>query len=288
MASTPSELNELTDAELRSHVQNVLNALQDSAAPAVQRVAKFITAEIMRRLHGFVIEARRNGHACGGWPRQATLARVVGCFTGVTVSRSDAEYIGNAEDTFMRDYVKQLTKAQQAQSRARSRAQRAGRVVQADIDDNRVSVLKSKLCVCKYGGVPRGVLVPHNAPAYPIHNLPVPVRKVEYADERNVQLQEEIIKLKREQQEREMQFNLHALCTAVEKEREARKLAEKEVVDAENARAEAALQAASRVQEMKRCLRNAESECLNAKAHVERLGYQLVFPTMLWGLVRNF
>lgn len=276
MSFTPAELNEVGEPELRAHVQAVLQVLQNPAAPNVPQFSPFITADILRRLHELVAEARSNGHACGGWSKQAVAARVVGSFTGVCIERADAEYIGNAQETFLRDYRKQLLRATQAKFKAEARAQRAGRARPAQAEE-RVSQLKMRVYVCKYGGVKRGVLVDTQAQNLPLLSQAVPVKRVQYADEVNLQLKEEMIKLKHEQvpQQREMQHNLNALCWAVERERDARKVAAQEFAHAESARAEAALKAASQVQELKKLIRNAEKDCLNARGQVERLGSQL-------------
>lgn len=73
-----------------------------------------------------VASARSCGRT-GSWSKQATLAGVVVSFTGVRVKQCDAEHIGNAQDTFVRNYCNALTEAKQAFSTANSKAKRLGR-----------------------------------------------------------------------------------------------------------------------------------------------------------------
>lgn len=111
MTLNVDELNELSDEALRAHVEGVLRSLRDSSAPPMPQVAPFITNHVLLRLHNLVVSVRASSQVCPGWSKQALLAYVVGVFTGVRVSKSDAEYIGNAQDYFLRDYVKQVSKA---------------------------------------------------------------------------------------------------------------------------------------------------------------------------------
>lgn len=156
MQWTPSQLNQIKDDVLQAHVNAILNTLGDVNAQSPPRTSTFLTADILLRLHNIVATARRNGHLCAGWTKQAVLARVVGAFTGVRVSRADAEYIGNAQDYFLKGYVKQLTKAQRAEARAISRALKASKEPPSS---DRVAELKQQVYKCKYGGVPRTFVV---------------------------------------------------------------------------------------------------------------------------------
>lgn len=71
--------------------------------------AKFITADVMLRLHQILGDMRQS-HDCGGWTKQSSMAKSVATFTGVPLRAVDAEYIGNAQDTFLRDYRKAFGK----------------------------------------------------------------------------------------------------------------------------------------------------------------------------------
>lgn len=107
---SPSTLNGLSEEVLRAHVALVLNSLAAEQHPKIPKFAPFVTASVLMRLHNLVADAKRNEN-CLGWTKQALLARVVGCFTGITIKRSDAEYIGNAQDYYLRDYQRRLAKA---------------------------------------------------------------------------------------------------------------------------------------------------------------------------------
>lgn len=132
-------------------------------------------------------EARRQGHACGGWSKQAALAKVVAAFTGVHVCKAEAEYIGNAQDYFLKDYVKQLKKAVKSESRAVCRARQAGRAL-SHTHGSRVCELKLQVYKCKFGGVPRNVVLLDGSknPAGPAQpNEPVPWRTLHFAEMRS-------------------------------------------------------------------------------------------------------
>lgn len=128
---TPTTLNNIPEDELRQYVSEVIRSCADSQKeeppPMPAKIAQFITAHVLLRLHNVIVEYRKQGVACHGWSKQALLAKVVGTFTGVRLSRADSEYIGNAHDYYLRDYVKKLTKAEKAEARALSRAVKAGR-----------------------------------------------------------------------------------------------------------------------------------------------------------------
>lgn len=226
------------DDELDQHVQAVLDHLNDPASGRRwKKVAPFITADVLMRFHNLVASARRAQNRCGGWTKQATLARVVGCFTGIDVKMSDAEYIGNAQDYYLKQYTKMLSKANHADTMRVHRAKKSGRDLPAASDANanrssRVHELKTQIYKCKFGGVPRNIIFERDAEN-------IPVRKYEHADVVNQRLQKEILSLKQSHVDkpevREMRHNLNALCAAVEAAREARQQAEQHVAELEAA-----------------------------------------------------
>lgn len=278
MDRTPAELNQMSEEDLRAHVDGVLLTLREQNAPPVPKVATFITADVLLRIHNLVVSARsKDSNSSGGWSKQSTLAHVVGIFTGVKLARSDAEYIGNAQDYFLRGYVKQLRKAEQAQIRAARRAIQAGRQAQpSDAAMNRVSQLKLQIYRCKFGGVPRNVVATSGED--PIHKQAVPVRAVYDAHERNLQLLQEIIKLKEfssSPAQRELNHNLNQLCTAVEQERARREQAEEAASDAAAQHSLAAAQVAANVQAFKRRACDAEKELELANRRLSCLGSQV-------------
>jgi hypothetical protein len=67
--------------------------------------------------HNSLQEARNGGHPCGGWTKQAALAKVVGCFTGVRMNKADAEFIGNSHDARLAQFASQLHKARSSDRR---------------------------------------------------------------------------------------------------------------------------------------------------------------------------
>jgi len=216
---TRSSLNELSDELLRDYVARVLQSLREQQPSRVPRIASFVTASVLLRLHNLVVAARmQDGRALGtlGWTKQATLARVVGCFTGITIKQSDAEYIGNAQDYFLKDYSRTMAKACKAEREARSRAKRSGRELSAHVG-SRVRELEQQIYRCKFGGVPRNAVVAavgNNLPL-PIHRQSVPFRQLsslQDAEQVNRQLLREIQELKKEHPPlREMQCNLSLL-----------------------------------------------------------------------------
>lgn len=173
MAKTAESLNEMLDSELEAHVKGVLLHLVDpSSAGQPEAKARFVTAEVLRRLHVCVVNARKQGLGAQGWSKQATLARVVGCFTGVSVAQGEAEYIGNLQDRFVREYEVSVRKAKQADHKAKVRAIRAGRT-EVPTNESRLWELQHQLYRCKYGGVPRNALVP-DASSRVRNNFPPP------------------------------------------------------------------------------------------------------------------
>lgn len=269
--SSPAELNSIGDDALLAHVTRVLLCLNDPSARKIPPVATFITADVLLRLHNLTVARCRETNHNNGWSKHSTLARVVGSFTGVFIRQCDGDFIGNAQDYFLRDYVKKTAKARNTES------QKAGKEVSNNVGA-RLNALKEEVYKCKFGGVPRNVIVASNAT--PIHVQPVPVRRIQHVDEINLQLQQEVIKLKQDsEQERDMRHNLNALCAAVEREYQARQLAEKKAAYATEAAevqvAELAVQAAKHVQSLKGKLQDACRECNRARGQVERLGSQL-------------
>lgn len=196
------------------------------------------------------------------------MAVVVGSFTGVEICRSDAEFIGNAQDAFLKDYTKALKRARDADNKEMSRARRAGRAAQPA----RLPATKERLYSCKYGGVPRNV-VPHAArQPLPVHKQPVPIRRVQPLQEVNLQLQREIKQLREESlRERETRHALNALCAAVEVERNARDKAETGRANTEAALDREHEAATARRQEWKAKLLQADRERHEAVGKALRL-----------------
>ncbi|KAL3912832.1 MAG: hypothetical protein SGPRY_008203 [Prymnesium sp.] len=129
MEQTPKEINKISDSTLLAFVDTfLLRAItqQHNTPPLPAAIEPFITAEVMLRLHNLVASARSCGRT-GSWSKKATLAGVVASFTGVRVKQCDAEHIGNAQDTFLRNYCYALTVAKMAFSTAKSKAKRLGR-----------------------------------------------------------------------------------------------------------------------------------------------------------------
>lgn len=270
---TPAELNNLTDDTLKAHVDLVLSALNDGRDPdaaGVSRVAKFVTADVLLRFHNIVAKARNAGDKCGGWPKQATLAKVVACFTGVRMKRSDAEYVGNAQDSYLRQYRLELSKARNTDSQEVSRARKKGREVQP----MRSAQVMQRIFSCKFGGVPR---IADLRDRMPLHKLPVPIRNLLPVEEINLHLQEQIIKLQQEKDEckRVEQENMSVLCMAVEHERVAREHAEQRASVAVAAHELEAAKAAARVQDLKAQVRDAGRECQRTLGQLARLQYQV-------------
>lgn len=268
MINTPEELNSIDDARLSSHVASVLSCLNDQVAPKIPKIASFVTADILLRLHNLVAEARRLGDRCGGWTKQQTLALVVATFAGVLLKKGDAEYVGNAQDYFLKHYSQHLSKAEKAEARARSRALKSGKEL-APGYKKRSLELKLQIYKCKFGGVPR-----HGALCGPVLTQQVPFRTVEHADEVNIRLQEEIIELKHHQQsrDRDRMHSWLALTAAADQERRAREEAEKATVQAEITCAEVAARAAAQIQLLRQQSQSLAAEGLRAKGQVERLG----------------
>lgn len=180
-------------------------------------------------LHNFVVKLRQL-HDCVGWTKQALLARVVGCFTGIKLRASDAEYIGNAQDYYLRDYVRLMTKAHKSQRMARSRAEKLSKQLPPHFDA-RVKELEQRIYTCKFGGVPRNLVV---GGAAQIGREAVPFRKVQDVNEVNLQLQREIQVLKRAREtSREMQSSMSVLCNAIDRHVQAVKAAERAAENAE-------------------------------------------------------
>lgn len=275
---SPLTLNELSDDVLHQHVVNVLEYLRDSENhPLPSKVASFMTAGVLLRLHNTVVAERNACNGPAGWTKQATLACVVGFFTGIRIKRADAEYIGNAQDYFLKDFSRSLGKAIRAEKEARSRARRAGRaeLPTDSIQSQRIRELEMKIYRCRYGGVPRNTLFGDaGSSRQPLLKQPVPVQKVpDDAAEVNLKLLHEIQELKKVRPPlRDMQSNLGLLCGAIEMERQARKLAEHAAAKAEASQVEAETKAAARVVELKRRVRAAELECSDSNAQIIRLG----------------
>lgn len=267
--TTPSELNELTDNELGAHVSLVLHGLNNGSDPHVPCVAPFVTGDVLLRLHNLVQMARSKGDKCGGWPKQATLAKVVASFTGIKLKRSDAEFVGNAQDSFLHFYRKDLLKARNSDAQELARARKRGREVQP----MRALEQMRRVYQCRFGGVPRM----GETGRMPLRKLPVPIRSVMPLAEINLQLQNQIVELNQERSaaRQEARGNLSTLCAAVEQERSLRERAELRAVEAEVSQQNQAMEAARRVQDLKAKLRDADNESKRVLGQLARLGSQV-------------
>lgn len=272
--TTPEELNDITDDALQSHVSSVLSRLtadvDDPDTRDVPPVARFITADVLLRLHNIIADARLKGDRCGGWSKQATLAKVVACFTGVKLKRSDADFIGNAEDSFLHHYRKELRRARNSDSQEVSRGRRKG----LEVQPTRATQQMQRIFQCRFGGVPRMV----DMAQMPVHKQPIPARRLLVPlQEVNMQLQQHIMEMKalREESERQSSDNLSTLCLAVEHERSAREHAERRASEATAAQESAAAADAARVQALKAQLSAADHECKRTLGQLARLGSQL-------------
>lgn len=276
-APTPSSLNSLSQEYLRQHVALVVNELNNAdVAPELRAptVARFVTAEVLLRLHNLVVEARRHNN-CGGWSKHATLARVVGSFTGICIQKSDAEYIGNAQDCYLGAYARAVAKAKKAQRTAMQRAKQSGKPLPPHSAE-RVRELQDQVYQCKFGGVPRDVLVARDC-ANPLRKQPVPVRQVENVHEVNMKLRQHLAQMQHEapSQTRELSRQLVRVATVLEKEICARQQAEQAAAEEAQARQESQKQ----LQETARLLhghkREAEAARQQAEGKLARLQGQI-------------
>lgn len=276
MLRTAAELNQIEDEVLKAHTESVCASLSAETEPSVPVQASFITADVLLRLHNFIVDLRQSGNTCGGWSKQATLAKVVACFTGVLLKREDAEFIGNAEDYYLKDYLKALRKAKNTFAQQCARARKKGN--QADVVEPRVlEDVQQRIYMCKHGGVPRHIRVEdgrYRQRDVPLHKQPVPLRRVECAETLNRKLQEEIVTLKQEGQhkERETQHNMNMLCQAVEAERSARLAAESLSADVQAFQESKAAAATAQALEFKHKIQQMTSELEQAQAQAYRLG----------------
>lgn len=272
-AVTPAELNKMTDDALNAHVSRVLHALNagDDRVAGVPCVAPFVTADVLLRLHNLVTTARNNGDTCGGWCKQAAVAKVVASFTGVMLKRADAEFVGNAQDSFLHQYRKELSRARNSDSQEVSRARKKG----LDKQPMRAAQQMQRVYQCRFGGVPR--MACEESSRMPFRKLPVPVKNILPVAQVNLQLQDQIIKLQQEKDDclREARENLSTLCAAVEHERAARHRAELRAAEVESMQESEAAIAASRVQELKTQLRDANYDHKRAVGQLSRLGCQV-------------
>lgn len=134
MVQTPTELNQIGEDLLSERVNAVLGMLCELSSTNLPAIAPFMTADVMLRIHNLVEVARQHVQPTNGqisWSKQAILAVVVGSFTGVKICRADAEHVGNAEDSFLRNYTIALKKARQALANAQSKAKKSGREIPA-------------------------------------------------------------------------------------------------------------------------------------------------------------
>ncbi|NDD65131.1 MAG: hypothetical protein EBZ36_14335 [Acidobacteria bacterium] len=263
----PAQLNaSCSDDILREHVRLVLQELNNpNDEVSVPKHARFITAEVMLRLHNLVVEARRHD-ACGGWSKQATLARAVGKFTGVVICKSDAEYIGNAQDSYLLGYSKALGKA--------VKALRSAKALLPSHFDDRVRELQDQVYQCKFGGVPRDVLISRKA-WNPVLQA-VPVRKIEDPRLLNLQLRQQMADLREAPAEsRKLSRDLVRVAAALQKEQDARQQAERAALLEAEARAAAQESVEDVTRQLRREKRAAELERQTAQGKLAKLEGQL-------------
>lgn len=105
--------------------------------------APSMTAKMLIRLHN-IVHTSPNG--CS-WSKQTCLAIVVAIFTGVPLkSKDEAEYIGNAQDAYLRHHCQALKKAKQAKSTAARKARKAGRKLPSSSHhDERIAELEERV-----------------------------------------------------------------------------------------------------------------------------------------------
>mmetsp|Transcript_48031 Transcript_48031/g.118893 ORF Transcript_48031/g.118893 Transcript_48031/m.118893 type:complete len:376 (+) Transcript_48031:111-1238(+) len=291
MELTPRELNKLSNDVLSERVTTVLDSLCEPRSPEpvqLTKIASFVTANILERLHNLVQKARREHRT--SWSKQAALAMVVASFTGITIrSKAEAEHIGNAQDSFVRHHTHLLKKAKQSLATAECKARKSGKDVGAGPKE-RIEELDQRVYKCTFGGVPRNVVIPgvERPKGMPVHNQAVPFMRIEFADEVNLQLKHELLEVcKREQaavRERERETaNLAALAEqhaisrkqaeqVMAKEVEARRAAEEQAAAAASKLLEEKRAAASKLRREKRA---AEREVAEAEGKIARLGGQV-------------
>lgn len=285
MVLSVSELNELTDDVLSERVAAVLTCLAEERTPDFPAVAPFVTAGVLLRLHNFVQATRRLG--CN---KQSSLAMVVANFTGVRLKNKDeAEYIGNAQDAFLRNHCLAMKKAKQAMATAACKARKAGKALALSHHKKRIASLEERVYRCEFGGVPRHVIVSAEEDSRcragtSIHKRPVPFRKIEFADEVNAHLKRELIDaVERERAlQRERERDIARVAALAEREEKARRQAEQLCVvevdarhEAEEARREAEASAREAVKHLRQQTRKAEREAEVAKGQIARLGGQI-------------
>lgn len=151
------ELNELSDDVLTERVLAVLASLDgDERQEGLPRIAPFITAQVLLRLHNIVQKLRSQSH----WNKHACLAMVVASFTGIRLnSKAEAEHIGNAQDAYLRHHVEALKKVKQSLSVATCKAKKVGKQISSQYMERVVS-LEERVYKCTFGGVPRNICLP--------------------------------------------------------------------------------------------------------------------------------
>lgn len=284
------EVNDTPDDVL----QPVIMATVADPEATVDPIFPFITAGIMSRINKALPKARDENQAnqanqanqTRGWCKQALLAKVIANMTGTRLQKADAEYIGNLQSRFIRDHDISMKKAKAAAQVAACKARKAGRPVPA-CHAERVLELERRVYHCKYGGVPRAVVVedaaqpPSNAAC--IHKQRVPYRRVHDTQEVNVKLQAEIAELKREPDAARIFERECARSRMVaEREERARKTVEERcaaMCEAEQRAAEEAKDRArlanDRARSVKEMLREAEHSLLKAQGELRKLGSQV-------------
>ncbi|KAL3902598.1 MAG: hypothetical protein SGPRY_011998, partial [Prymnesium sp.] len=186
------------------------------------------------------------------------LAGVVGSFTGVKVKKGDAEYIENAQDTFLRHYCNALKKAKHALLNAKAKARKSGRELASHFQE-RVDTLNEQLYRCTFAGVPRNVTFCDSQhqqsepePNEPIHKQPVPFRTIEFTDLTNLRLNQELSHLLEREVDlhRKGQREIERIISVAEQHKPARRKAERAVVEGEEAQRALEVTSKSKVQQL--------------------------------------
>lgn len=269
--TTPNDLNAMTDDTLKEFVHSVLQNITApaSASSMPPEVAPFVTAEVLARVHKFVWACSTDKGIRE--PKQVLLAQVVAIFTGVTIAKEDAEYIGNAEASFVSRYQKQIKKARQALSTAMSKAKKAGKELPENhVARDRLAALQCQLYACPYGGVPRRAVATH----LPLHTQRVPVRRESSPPSNSVQT------AKSEAQqthgsERDRERDVRRVAALAEREKRSRERAECMAAAQTVARNQAEDKAAKALMQLQEHERNSRVEATRSQAVIARLGHQI-------------
>lgn len=260
----PGDLNRITEEVLSARIDAVICDPALNGGSDLRPWAPYITIELLRRLHNGV--AAYSIGQRGGWSKQAALAKVVANVTGGRptprfASFRDFEYPGNAMETAINNYLKQLPVVRKAANASARKHRAKGR---DPPPFPRLVELQEKLYFCRYGCMPLTIMQPalqqvtgDNRP--PILKQSVPWR----AHDPNVQyrsMQEELIQSK--QLPQEAPILLRQLCRAVETVDRHDRARERAVQKAQ--------QAEAAVKDQENRMNQIEAQCKEAKKALKR------------------